>query len=112
MSKINLEPGETELHNQTLFYQPSSGAKINGKMTITNKRVIYEYKYDATVAGMILGDKAEGCLEIPKEKIKTVDTEKSFIAKKIIVTTEDGTKHTFNAGMMSIDKAVEAMKLK
>ena len=112
MSKINLEPGETELHNQTLFYQPSKGEKINGKLTITNKRVIYEYKYDATVAGLILGDKAEGFLEIPKEKIKAVDTEKSFMAKKIIVILEDGTKHIFNAGMLSVDKAAEAMKQK
>ena len=36
----------------------------------------------------------------------------SEMAKKAIVTLNDGSKHVFNYGMLNIDKVVEAIKAK
>ena len=53
---------------------------------------------------------APGYLEINKADITDVQAEKSFLAKKAIVTLNDGSKHVFNYGMLNIDKVVEAIK--
>ena len=115
MAKFNLEDGEKELHNQTLFYEPQGGGKFNGKLVVTDRRLLYDAKYDASVTGIIsesLFTKwgSEGFLTIPRSEITNVETQKSFMAKKVILTLKDGSKHTFNAGMLSIDKLADALK--
>jgi len=116
MSKFpfNLLPDETIIDTWTLLYSPPGGGKYNGKLTITNKRLLYDAKYDVSAKGllaeaMFIKWGSEGYLEINKTDIKDVQVEKSFLAKKAILTLSDGSKHTFNYGALNIDKVVAAI---
>jgi hypothetical protein len=117
MAKFNLDPGEKELHNQTLFYEPPKAGKYNGKLIITDKRLLFDAKINMSASGMLeevffIKSGSEGFIEIPKNRIAHTEVQKSTFAKKVIVTTDDGNKHTFNSGMLNIDKAADAIKTK
>jgi hypothetical protein len=107
---ITLQPGEAVIDTWTLFYVPPDGGKYNGKLTVTNKRLLYDAKFDASLIG-VLGDRAaKGYLEIAKDDISDVEVKKSFFSKKAIVTLTDGSQHVFDYGAMNIDKCAEAIK--
>ncbi len=113
--KIELQPNETKIDNWTILYIPPNGAKYNGKLTITNKRLLYDAKFDVSAKGFLsellfIKWGSEGYLEINKADIKDVLVEKSFLAKKVVVTLTDGSKHTFNYGALDVDKVAEAIK--
>jgi len=107
-------PDEQVIDTWTLLYSPPAGGKYNGKLTITNKRLLYDAKYDVSAKGLLsealfVKWGSEGYLEISKADITDVKVEKSFLAKKAILTLTDGSKHTFNYGALNIDKVVAAM---
>ena len=107
---INLQPDETEIDTWTLFYVPPQGGKYNGKLTVTNKRLLYDAKFDASLIGVLGHRAAEGGLEIGKDDIRDVEVKKSFFSKKAIVTLIDGSQHVFDYGAMNIDKCAEAIQ--
>ncbi len=114
--KIELSPEENKIDTWTILYTPPGGGKFNGKLTVTNKRLLYDAKYDISAKGllseaMFIKWGSEGYLEINKMDITDVQVEKSFLAKKAIVTLNDGSKHIFNYGVLNIDKVVEAIKI-
>ena len=114
---IQLQPGETKIDTWTILYIPPGGGKYNGKLTVTNKRLLYDAKYDVSAKGllseaMFIKWGSEGYLEINKSDITDVSVEKSFLAKKAIVTLNDGSKHIFNYGALNVDKVAEAIKAK
>jgi hypothetical protein len=117
-AKIELQPGETILHEQILFYVPETGHKLNGKLTVTNQRIMYEAKYDASLVGTLKSTmffswgNDYGMLTIPKPEVTNVTVEKKLLSKKAIVTLSDGSKHTFDAGALGIDKAAETIQAK
>jgi hypothetical protein len=114
MSNVILQPGETAIDTWTIFYSPSAEKKFNGKLTVTNKRLIYRTSYDAAynpASYHVAFDKEDKDIvfSINKADIARVDTQKSFLAKKVIITLADGSKHEFNYGAMSVDKLVGAI---
>ena len=111
---FSLLPDETVIDTWTLLYTPPGGGKYNGKLTVTNKRLLYDAKYDVSAKGllseaMFIKWGSEGYLEINKKGITDVQVEKSFLAKKAILTLTDGSKHIFNYGALNIDKVVIAI---
>ncbi len=113
-SPFTLSPDEQVIDIWTLLYIPPGGGKYNGKLTITNKRLLYDAKYDISAKGLLsealfIKWGSEGYLEINKADITDVQVEKSFFAKKAILTLSDGSKHTFNYGALNIDKVVVAI---
>ena len=117
MSKLPFEllADEQVIDTWTLLYTPPGGGKYNGKLTVTNKRLLYDAKYDVSAKGMLseamfMKWGSEGYLEINKSDIKEVQTEKSFLAKKVVLTLTDGSKHIFNYGVLNIDKVAAAIK--
>lgn len=113
--KVELAPDETKIDTWTILYIPPNGGKYNGKLTVTNKRLLYDAKFDVSAKGLLsealyVKWGSEGYLEIPKAEIKDVQVEKSFLAKKVIVTLTDGSRHTFNYGALNVDKLAEAIK--
>jgi hypothetical protein len=113
--KLELQPGEEKIDTWTILYIPPGGGKYNGKLTITNKRLLYDAKFDVSAKGLIsealfIKWGSEGYLEIDKTDIKAVQVEKSFLSKKVIVTLTDDSKHTFNYGALNVDKVAEAIK--
>ncbi len=111
---ITLNPNESELGSWTLFYLPPNGGKYNGKLVVTNQRLLYDAKFDASFKGMVseavfIKWGSEGFLEIPKHAISVVEVEKKLLSKKCIVTLSDGSRHTFDYGALNIDKLVAAV---
>ena len=107
---ITLQPDETVIDTWTLFYLPREGGKYNGKLTVTNDRLLYDAKFDATVMG-VLGDRAAtGNLVIDKDDISGVEVRNSFFSKKAVVTLTDGSEHVFDYGAMNIDKCAAAIQ--
>lgn len=105
-----LNAGEQALGNWTIFYVPPEGGKYNGKLTVTNQRLLYDAKLDASLAGVLTNRTAQGELQINKSDIAGVEVQKSFFSKKTIVTLSDGSKHTFDYGALSIDKCAAAIQ--
>jgi hypothetical protein len=113
--EIILQPGEVNLGTWTLFYLPPGGGKYNGKLTVTNQRLLYDAKFDATFRGMVaeavtIKWGSEGYLEIDKRNIQSVEVQKKFLSKKCILSLTDGSKHTFDYGALNIDKTVAAIE--
>ena len=114
MSAAILQPGEAAIDTWTIFYSPSADKEFNGKLTVTNKRLIYRTLYDAAynpASYHVAFDKEDRDIvfSINKADITRVDTQKSFLAKKVLLTLSDGSRHEFNYGVMSVDKIVNAI---
>ena len=112
---INLQPGETKIDTWTILYVPPKGGKFNGKLTVTNKRLLYDAKFDVSAKGILeeflfVKWGSEGYLEINKEDIQSVEVQKSFLSKKCIITLKDGSKHIFDYGALNIDKCAVAIQ--
>lgn len=108
--EITLQPGEAPIDTWTLFYVPPQGGKYSGKLTVTNKRLLFDAKFDASLIGVLGHRAARGGLEIDKDDISEVELKKSFFSKKAIVTLADGSQHVFDYGAMNIDKCAEAIR--
>jgi hypothetical protein len=113
--KFELAPDETKIGSWTLFYFPPNGGKYNGTLVVTNKRLLYDAKFDASIKGMVtealfIKWGSEGYLTIAKSDIQKVDVEKKLLSKKCILTLADGSKHTFDSGALGIDKVVAAVE--
>ena len=113
---ISLQPGESKIDTWTLFYIPEYGGKYNGKLTITNRRLLYEPLLDATLKGVLTGTRIvkygdRGYFEIDKSEIRNLDVVKKFLSKSCTLTLSDGSHHTFDYGAMSIDKVVSAIQI-
>ncbi len=114
MSNAILQTGETAIDTWTIFYSPTAEQKFNGKLTVTNKRLIYRTLYDAAynpASYHVAFNKEDKDIVfyINKADIARVDTQKSFLSKKVILTLSDGSKHEFNYGVMSVDKLADAI---
>lgn len=107
---IELAPGEQAIDTWTLFYLPPGGGKYNGKLTVTNQRLLYDAKLDASVIGTLGNRAASGQLEIAKDDIQNVEVQKKLFSKKAIVTLTDGSQHVFDYGAMNIDKCAAAIQ--
>lgn len=113
--KIELQPAESTIDTWPIVYIPPQGGKYNGKLTITNKRLLYNARSDMPAAGVFTEishekEESEAYLEIDKTDIKNVEVEKNFMTKKAIVILKNGSRHTFSYGALNIDKVVEAIR--
>lgn len=106
----DLNDGEHVIDSWTLLYSPNGGGKVNGKLTVTNKRLLYEAKFDASALGILGNLAAKGHLEIEKRDIASVEAQKKLFSKKAIVKLIDGSTHVFDYGAMNIDKCVAAIE--
>ena len=107
---VELRPGETRIDTWTLFYLPTSGGKYNGKLTVTNQRLLYDALLDASVLGTLKNQAVDGQLVIEKSAITGVEVQRKLFSKKAVVTLSDGSQHCFDYGPMNIDKCVAAIE--
>ncbi|MEO6306071.1 MAG: GRAM domain-containing protein [Bacteroidia bacterium] len=112
--KMDMLPDEKVIDTWTILYETPKGGKYNGKLTVTNSRLLYDAKFDVSVKGLIEESLfvkwgSEDFVVIPKERIKEVQVEKNFFSKKVILTLDNDSKHTFNYGMLSIDVVADAI---
>ncbi len=107
---MDLQPGETAIDTWTLIYTPPGGGNVNGRLTVTNQRLLYDAKFDASLIGMLGHYAASGRLVIDKGDIASVEVQKKLLSKKAILTLADGSVHVFNYGAMNIDRVVAAIE--
>ena len=112
---FTLQPGENKIDTWTILYIPPNGGKFNGKLTVTNQRLLYDAIYDASFKGyveraVIVRFGHEGYLEIDKKDIQRVDVTKKLLSKRCTLTLSDGSQHAFDYGAMNIDKVVAAIE--
>lgn len=112
--KIDMLPNEKVIDTWTILYETPNGGKYNGKLTITNKNLLYDAKFDVSSKGLIeealfVKWGSEDFVVIPKERITDVEVSKNFFQKKITLTLDNGSKHTFNYGMLNIDPVSKAI---
>jgi hypothetical protein len=107
---IELRPDERVIDTWTLFYRPPDGGKYNGKLTVTNQRLLYDAKLDASLVGVLGHYSAHGQLAIDKREIRGVEVQRKLLSKKAILTLADGSLHIFDYGAMNIDKCVAAIE--
>lgn len=115
IDRIPLQGGESRIDSWTLLYTPPTGGKYNGKLLVTNQRLIYDAKLDVSAKGLVdellfvkLGSAA--CVIIPKERIRSVERKKSLFAKQVVLTLDDHSQHVFNYGMLNIDPVAAAIE--
>lgn len=113
--ELSLQPGENKIDTWTLFYIPEQGGKYNGKLTVTNRRLLYDALLDASLKGVLsealfIKWGKLGYLEIDKSEIRNLDVVKKFLSKSCMLTLSDGSRHTFDYGAMNIDKVVAAIQ--
>lgn len=109
-----LEPGEMKKDTWAIQYLSPAGHKYYGKLTITNRRLLYNAKFgeqvNETGAEVFFEqDVKENLLVIIKADIKELKVEKNQLYKKAIVILTDGSRHTFNYGSLNIDRLVDAI---
>ena len=116
LDKIPLDASEAKIDTWTVLYEPPKGGKYNGKLMITNQRLLYDAQFDVSAKGLLdetlfvkWGSEAP-VLIIPKARITKVDVKKSMFAKKVLVSLDDGSVHTFNYGMLNIDPVAAAIQ--
>jgi len=117
MAKPQLDPGENLIGNWTIVYKPPAGGMYNGKLYVTDKRLLYDAKFDMTVKGvieevffLIIG--SHEYLVLPKDRIKDVLTKSTFLKKQIFIIMDNDEEHIFDYGMLSIKKIAEAINQK
>lgn len=111
---IDMLPNEKVIDTWTILYETPKGGKYNGKLTVTTRRLLYDAKFDVSAKGLIeeslfIKWGSEDFVVIPRDRIKEVEVAKSFFAKKVILTLDNDTKHTFNYGMLNVDPVAEAI---
>ena len=112
-----MENDEKTIGTWTMIYETDKGGKFNGKLTVTTKRLLYDAKFDVSAKGLLeealfVKWGSEDFIIIPKDRIAQVEVNKKFFAKKVIITLDNGTKHTFNYGMLNVDSAAQAIMAK
>jgi len=116
MAKLEfLEPGEILIDTWTIIYKPHSGGAYNGKLHVTDKKLVYDAQFDMSVKGliresftMVIGSYMY--VAIPKDQIKNMEVKTSFLKKQIILTLDNDEKHIFDYGMLSVKKLAEAIE--
>jgi len=107
--KPDLQPGETIIDTWAIYYIPPGGRSVAGKLTVTNQRLLFLPQHDDSSLSLSVYNR-KGLLAFNKPDIRQVATQKSFLSKKVLVTMPDNSVHTFNYGVMNIDKLVAAIQ--
>jgi hypothetical protein len=110
-----LEAGEELIDTWTINYRPPTGGFYNGKLHVTNNRVLFDARFEISAKGIVLEAYAFNVgsymyVAIPKSHIKDVEEKSTFFKKQAILTLTNGEKHIFDYGMLSVKKVIEAIK--
>jgi hypothetical protein len=111
MAKFDYEPGEQEQGSWTVNYRPPWGGRYTGKLSVTDRRLLYDATFDTSATGVLVDlvvgtDGSEGHLVIPKARISDTSMKGR---SKVVVTLDDGSEHQFDYGIMSAKKIAAAI---
>jgi hypothetical protein len=113
MAQFEMLPDENEIGHWTLNYIPASGGRYTGPLTVTNLRLLFDAQFNTSAVGslreLMVFKGTWGYIAIPKSRIQKVDVVSSMLKKKVVVTLDNGEAHTFDYGMLSVQKIAEAI---
>jgi hypothetical protein len=113
MAQFEMLPDEKEIGHWTLNYIPASGGRFTGPLTVTNQRLLFDAQFNTSVTGtlreLMVFKGTWGYIAIPKSRVHKVDVVSSMLKKKVVVTLDNGEAHTFDYGMLSVQKIAEAI---
>jgi len=116
MDIFELAENEKEIGSWTTNYLPPDGGRYTGKLVVTDKRILFDAKFDTSLSGtlgeLFIISGSHGYISIPKDKISSVEEKGGLLSKKVIIKLEDGKTHTINNGMLSVQKMAEAIEQK
>ena len=110
---LALEPGEKIIDTWPLLYSPPGGDRYEVRCTVTNKRLMYGgagMRITADLTGLV--DHTTGnrnWLVIPKHRIRQIETRRSYLEKRVILSIDNGQQHEFSYGALNIDRLVDAI---
>jgi hypothetical protein len=81
----------------TLNYIPEGRGRVLGTLTVSPSEVSFD-----------TGDPAEDIV-LPREAIAGAEAAKKRLMKRVIITTTDGRTLTFEYGLLSVNRIVEAI---
>ena len=113
MAQFEMLPEEKEIGHWTLNYIPASGGRFTGPLTVTNQRILFDAQFNTSAAGalreLMVFKGTWGYIAIPKSRIQKTAVVSSMLKKKVVVTLDNGEAHTFDYGMLSVQKIAEAI---
>ncbi|MBN8865083.1 MAG: hypothetical protein J0H92_17040 [Sphingobacteriales bacterium] len=107
--KVELAPNETTIDTWALNYTAPDSKTSMGKLTVTNKRLVFLPQHDAGSFSLSVYNK-NGAIILEKSAIKDITAQKSLLSKKVVITMSDGSVHAFNYGIMNIDRILAAVQ--
>ncbi|WP_300597683.1 hypothetical protein [Niabella sp.] len=107
--KLELQPNETTIDTWAINYVGPNSKTATGKLTITNQRLLFLPQHGADSLSLSVYNR-QGLIVLDKSCIRNVAAQKSFLSKKVLITMSDDSVHTFNYGVMNIDKLVAAIQ--
>jgi hypothetical protein len=114
MSQFEMLPNEVELGSWTLNYLPQGGGRYTGPLTVTDQRLLFKATFDTSAVGalreLIIYKDTHGFLVIPKSRIKNIAKKSGLLKKQVLITLDNGDVHTFDYGMLSIEKLAAAIE--
>jgi hypothetical protein len=105
---------ESIIGEWTLNYLPPDGGRYTGNLAVTDKRVLFDARFDTSLNGIIeesmfVKHGSEGYISIPKDRISNVEIAKKGLQKNVVVSLDNGQTHIFNYGVMKVDKIAAAI---
>lgn len=107
--KLELSPDETRIDTWTIHYTGPDNRSDSGKLTVTNRRLLFLPQHDAGSLSLSVFNK-NGLIILEKSMIKNVTSQKSLLSKKVVITMYDGSVHVFNYGILNVEKIVSAVE--
>lgn len=106
MKAIELLPGERRLGVWTLNYLPPTGGRCIGPLVVTDRRLLFQARFDASPGGVLKGlgpfRDTRGLVAIPRERVRRVERRGRFLRRQLAVMLDGGETHVFDRGLLGV----------
>ncbi len=109
-----MSEAEKVINTWTVVYSTQSGHRFTGKLTITNKRLLYDANFTSVnreklEESLFVKWGSDDFIVIPKTRIRKVEVLKKIFSNRAIITLDDDSQHVFNYGMLNIEPISRAI---
>lgn len=111
---IKLLTNEAIINSWDVYYTFDDGQSFFGLITITNKRLLFDTKIIGAAEIMLetsplLKNHISDHVILSKKHISSVEILKDSSGNKVVMTMDNGEKHTLDRKMLAVDQIAEAL---